>query len=85
MITDSHIGRTYPATDPYVVSAAKVAEFAAAGGDSNYVWSLSNETLGTLYAANETALYQSTTNVGTNILTVLDGSNNFASAKIYQR
>ena len=34
MITDSHIGRTYPATDPYVVSAAKVAEFADALGDA---------------------------------------------------
>jgi len=33
MITDSHIGRTYPPTAPYVVSAAKVAEFAAALGD----------------------------------------------------
>ncbi len=33
MISDTHIGRTYPPTVPYVVSAAKVAEFATALGD----------------------------------------------------
>lgn len=35
MISDAHIGRTYPPTDPYQVSAAKVAEFARALGDGN--------------------------------------------------
>lgn len=35
MISESHIGRTYPPTAPYVVSAAKVAEFAAALGDGD--------------------------------------------------
>ena len=34
MISESHLGRTYPPTEPYVVSAAKVAEFAAALGDA---------------------------------------------------
>lgn len=34
MIRESHLGRTYPPTEPYVVSAAKVAEFAAAIGDA---------------------------------------------------
>lgn len=34
-ISESHVGRTYPPTDPYVVSAAKIAEFAAALGDDN--------------------------------------------------
>ncbi|MCW3158123.1 MaoC family dehydratase N-terminal domain-containing protein [Micropruina sonneratiae] len=33
MISESHIGRSYPPTPPYVVSAAKVAEFAAALGE----------------------------------------------------
>ncbi len=33
MISDTHIGRTYPPTAPYVVSSAKVAEFAAALGE----------------------------------------------------
>lgn len=35
MISDTHIGRTYPPTTPYLVSAAKVAEFAAALGDGS--------------------------------------------------
>ena len=34
-IAETHVGRTYPATAPYVVSAAKIAEFAAALGDDN--------------------------------------------------
>ena len=34
-ITDSHVGRTYPPTAPYEVSAAKIAEFARALGDDN--------------------------------------------------
>jgi len=33
MISEAHVGRSYPATAPYVVSAAKVSEFAAALGD----------------------------------------------------
>ena len=35
MISDIHVGRTYPATVPYVVSAAKLAEFAQALGDGD--------------------------------------------------
>lgn len=35
MISAAHVGRTYPATRPYVVSRAKVAEFAAALGDES--------------------------------------------------
>jgi acyl dehydratase len=34
-ITEAHAGRRYPATDPYQVSAAKIAEFATALGDDN--------------------------------------------------
>ncbi len=34
-ITDAHAGRSYPHTDPYVVSAAKIAEFARALGDDS--------------------------------------------------
>lgn len=34
-ITDAHVGRSYPPTDPYLVSRAKIAEFAAALGDPN--------------------------------------------------
>lgn len=34
-ISAEHAGRSYPPTQPYVVSAAKIAEFAAAIGDDN--------------------------------------------------
>jgi acyl dehydratase len=34
-ITEAHVGRTYAPTPPYEVSAAKIAEFAAALGDDN--------------------------------------------------
>ncbi|HHU38599.1 MAG TPA: MaoC family dehydratase [Propionibacterium sp.] len=35
MITDAHVGRSYPPTEPYVVSREKIAEFADALGDDN--------------------------------------------------
>ena len=35
MIDESHAGRSYPATEPYQVTAVKIAEFAAAIGDDN--------------------------------------------------
>jgi acyl dehydratase len=34
-INESHVGKVYPPTLPYVISAAKVHEFAAALGDDN--------------------------------------------------
>lgn len=34
-ITADHVGRRYPPTEPYEVSAAKIAEFARALGDDN--------------------------------------------------
>ena len=69
-----------------LLDAAKVSvvTFTASGGDSNYTWSLEYTSLGTIYMANETALYQSTTNVGTNYLTVTDSSSNYAFATITQ-
>ena len=33
-ISEEHVGRSYPATEPYQVSRAKIAEFAAALGDA---------------------------------------------------
>lgn len=33
-ISEDHVGRSYPATAPYQVSRAKIAEFAAALGDA---------------------------------------------------
>lgn len=35
MIDESHAGRSYPPTEPYRVTAVKIAEFAAAIGDDN--------------------------------------------------
>lgn len=32
-INDAHVGRTYPPTEPYLVSREKIAEFASALGD----------------------------------------------------
>ena len=34
-LSDAHVGRTYPATRPYLVSREKIAEFARALGDDN--------------------------------------------------
>lgn len=34
-ISPEHVGRSYPATSPYVVSHAKIAEFARGLGDDN--------------------------------------------------
>lgn len=34
-IAQEHVGRTYPPTEPYEVTAVKVAEFAAALGDAS--------------------------------------------------
>jgi acyl dehydratase len=34
-ISEAHVGRSYPATTPYEVSRAKIAEFAAALGDAD--------------------------------------------------
>lgn len=34
-ISDVHVGRTYPPTEPYEVGRAKISEFAAALGDDN--------------------------------------------------
>ncbi len=38
-ITEAHAGRSYPPGEPYEVSIAKIAEFAAALGDDNPVYS----------------------------------------------
>jgi hypothetical protein len=72
-------------------SSASIIEFAASGGNSNYTWSLSDYSLGTLYTATlytaeGTALYENTTNIiGTNTLTLRDDDGNAACAKIRQR
>jgi hypothetical protein len=66
-------------------SVITVFTFTATGGDSNYTWSVSDADLGTLHTASGIALYQSTTNVGTNTITVVDGSSGIGSATVIQR
>jgi len=73
-----------PASVTLDASSVSVTEFTASGGTSNYTWSLSDDSLGTLYTADATALYQNTTNIGTNTLTLTDGSNS-VYATIRQR
>lgn len=71
------------------LEAAKtnLVEFQANGGQSNYTWSMNNDDLGTLYLIptnSAIALYQSTTNIGTNIITARDSSGDSANARIVQ-
>ena len=64
-----------------------LVEFLASGGQSNYTWSMNNTNLGTLYLTltnSAIAIYQSITNIGTNILTIRDADNNYANARIVQ-
>ena len=64
-----------------------MVEFLASGGQSNYTWSMNNTNLGTLcwtLTNSAIAIYQSVTNIGTNILTVRDTDNNYANARIVQ-
>lgn len=75
-----------PASVYLNAGAVSIVEFTASGGDSNYTWSVSDISLGTIYEASTAiAFYQSTTNSGTNTLTVTDSSSNSARAKIIQR
>jgi len=69
----------------YISSATvTVVKFYASGGSSNFTWSASSSTLGTLYPNDDMALYQSTTTAGTNTITVMDSDGNTASAVILQ-
>jgi len=74
-----------PASVTLDASSVIVTEFAASGGASNYTWSLSDDSLGTLYTADATALYQNTTNIGTNTLTLTDDDGSSVYATIRQR
>ena len=66
-------------------SVSTIVTLTASGGDSNYAWYASSSSLGTLHTAGETALYQSTTNAGTNTITVTDDSGNTGSATVIQQ
>ena len=65
-----------------------ITEFTASGGTTNYTWSLSDSSLGSLYTAGATypiVQYQNTTHIGTNILTLTDSDNNSVYATIWQK
>ena len=77
-------------------STVSTVQFTASGGNSNYVWSMSSSSLGTLnaagstatyqsIAAGSTATYQSIAAGGTNVITVSDTSGNAATATITQQ
>jgi hypothetical protein len=75
----------YPTAVTLSSASIGVVTFTATGGNIPYTWSLSDNTLGTVYiSTNATALYQSTTNAGVNTLTVRDSSGNSAFATITQ-
>jgi len=69
------------------LSATEVnsVQFTASGGDSNYVWSLSDPSLGTLLTNSpSTAVYQNWLLAGTNTLTLADSGFESAGATIIQ-
>ena len=74
-----------PAAATLDASIVSVTEFTASGGVSNYTWSLSDNSLGTLFPAGGVALYQNTKIMGTNTLTLTDVDNNTVSAIILQK
>lgn len=77
-----------PASALLTAKETNIIEFSAAGGNRNYKWSMNNNILGTLYIATTNsaiALYQNSTNTGTNLITVRDSSGASANARIIQK
>jgi len=77
----------YPESALLNAKETNIVEFTAYGGDNSYKWSMNNNTLGTLYVATTNtaiALYQNSTNIGTNIITVRDSNSDSANARIVQ-
>ena len=78
----------YPTSALLDAAETNIVEFTADGGDNSYKWSMNNDTLGTLYVATTNtaiALYQNSTNIGTNLITVRDSSGDSANARIVQQ
>lgn len=69
------------------LSTGKVTtvSFTVSGGNGNYVWAMSNASMGTLSTANGSAMYQNNSSQGTNVITVSDTASNSASAVITQQ
>lgn len=78
----------YPTSALLNADETNTVEFVADGGNNSYKWSMNNNVLGTLYMATTNtavALYQNTTNIGTNLITVRDSSGDSANARIVQQ
>jgi hypothetical protein len=78
----------YPTSVFLDVRETNIVEFTATGANNNiYRWSMNNTILGSIYIAAtnaSVALYLSTTNTGTNIITVRDSTGDSADARIVQ-
>lgn len=78
----------YPTSALLNADETNTVEFIAEGGNNSYKWSMNNDVLGTLYVATTNtalALYQNTTNTGTNIITARDSSGDSANVRIIQK
>ena len=78
----------YPTSVLLDAKETNTVEFTVGGGNNSYKWSMNNDILGSIYiATNSTAvaLYQSATNIGTNIITVRDSNGDSANARIVQQ
>jgi len=78
----------YPTSATLKADETNIVEFTADGGNRSYTWSMNNNLLGALYVATTNtaiALYQNTTNIGTNIITARDTGGGAASARIMQK
>lgn len=77
----------FPVTVYLNASKLSNIQLTAAGGDrnyTNYIWSVSTNSLGRIFGSGETALYENSTNTGVNTVRVVDSSGNVGSATITQ-
>ena len=74
-----------PKTSSMSASSIGVMTFTATGGSSNYTWRVRSTSLGRIYSAGSSATYQSTTNVGVNIIYVSDELGHSDSATVAQQ
>ena len=74
-----------PETANLRAGTIRTVTFVARGGNSNYTWSVSDTTLGTITATGDSALYQSTLLVGTNYVIASDTLANVGRAVVIQK
>jgi len=79
--------KIYPAAVYLNATKTSAVQLTAIGGNgsyTNYTWSVSTNSLGTISGSGETALYQNTTNTGYNTVRVADSSGNAGTATVTQ-